>query len=115
MRPDAVERLRDQPRGGGLPHPADAGHQEGVRQSAALDRVGQRLDHRVLPDELSKRLRPVFPGEDAVRLPALVLGGRGTRWGRFRCPDHGVLARRFQLCSRRSGFFLRRLHAEDIG
>ena len=55
VRPDAVERLGDQPRGAGLADPAHAGHQEGMRQPLALDGVGQRLDHRVLADQLARR------------------------------------------------------------
>ncbi len=35
--------------------------------AAALDRVAQRLDHRVLADQLGEGLRPVFAGEHAVR------------------------------------------------
>ena len=33
----------------------------------ALDRVGERLHHRVLADQLGEGLRPVFAGEHAIR------------------------------------------------
>ena len=34
--------------------------------AAALDRVGQRLHHRILADQLAEALRPVFAGQHAV-------------------------------------------------
>jgi hypothetical protein len=43
--------------------PAHAGHQEGVGDAVALDRVAERADHRLLPDQLGEGLRPVFAGE----------------------------------------------------
>ncbi len=33
---------------------------------AALDRVAQRLHHRVLADQLGEGLRAIFAGEDAI-------------------------------------------------
>ena len=71
----------------GLAHPAHAGQQEGVRQPPAPDRVAQRLDHRVLPDQLGKTLRPVFARKHAIgcggfahalSLPARVRQCRGS-------------------------------------
>ena len=75
IRPDAVQRLGDQPRGAGLAHPAYAGQQEGMRQPPALDRIAQRRDHRVLADQLAERLRPVFAGEHAIFVRLLGLRG----------------------------------------
>ena len=50
-----------------LPTPANSGEQKGVGDAAALDRVGERLDHRVLTDQLGEVLRPVLPREHAIR------------------------------------------------
>jgi hypothetical protein len=40
---------------------------------AALDRIGERLHHRVLADQLVEALRPVFAGKHAI--------GRGAACG----------------------------------
>ena len=34
--------------------------------AVALDRIGKRLDHRVLADQLAEALRPVFAGEHPI-------------------------------------------------
>ena len=75
---DAVERLGDQPRGRGLADPAHPGQQEGMRDPPAGDGIAQRGDHRVLPDQLAERLRPILAREHAI-------GGRGGggRLGHF--------------------------------
>ena len=66
--PNAVQRLGDQPRGAGLAHAAHPGHQEGMRQPVTPDRIGQRLDHRVLPDQLGKGLRAILARQHPVGL-----------------------------------------------
>ena len=38
-----------------------------MRDPASLDGIGERLDHRILPDQLGKALRPVFARQHAVR------------------------------------------------
>ena len=85
VRADAVQRLGDQPRGGGLAHPAHAGHQKGVGQPVALDRIRQRLDHRVLTDQRIEALRAIFACEHAVSGVRLHRcgrrGGRQVRLG----------------------------------
>ena len=68
VRADTIERLGDQPRGRGFAHPAHPGHQEGMRQPLAPDGVGQRLHHRILADQLAKRLRPIFARQHAIGL-----------------------------------------------
>ncbi len=68
VRADAVQRLGDQPRGRGLADPAHAGEQERMGQPVALDRIGQRLHHRLLADQLVEPLRTIFAGEDAIGL-----------------------------------------------
>ncbi len=78
VRSDAVERLGDQPRGGGLADPAHAGHQEGMGQPLARDRIGQRPDHRILADQLGKGLRSVFARQHAVGLRGS--GSMHRRW-----------------------------------
>ena len=100
---NTVKRLGDQPCGTGLAHPAHAGHQEGMGQPVALDRIAQRLHHRVLAEQLGERLRAVFAREHAVRLRGG--GGRcgGVCWlGRTK---HRFLAGRFQLLGGRCGVF----------
>ncbi len=73
VRADAVERLGDQAGGRRLADAADAGQQEGVGEPIALDRVAERLHHRILPDQLRKTLRPIFAREDAISLRFLGL------------------------------------------
>ena len=73
--PDTVQSLGDEARGGGLPHPANAGHQEGVSQPIAGDGVGQRTHHRFLTDEFGEGLRTVFTGQNAVGLSRLPNSG----------------------------------------
>ena len=58
-----------------------------MRQPVALDRIAERLDHRILPEQLRKGLRAIFAGEDAVWL------GNGRR-----CSGCG----HFCHCGRRS-------------
>ena len=81
VRADAVERLGDQPRGRGLADAADAGEQERMRDPPALDRIGERLHHRVLADQLGKGLRAVFAGEHAIgrRASPAVAAAQGCR------------------------------------
>ena len=81
VRPDAVQGLGDEPRGGGLADPAHAGHQECVSQPVPPDRVSQRLHHRILADQGREGLRTILAGEDAVRLR----GGRDGRRSRRCC------------------------------
>uniref|UniRef100_A0A0N4ZD58 LigA n=1 Tax=Parastrongyloides trichosuri TaxID=131310 RepID=A0A0N4ZD58_PARTI len=89
------------------PHP---GQHEGVGDTPGGEGVGQGADHRLLPDQILERARPVFAGQDGV---GLALGGRrleslgsGRRLGlrlRFR--------RGFGRGGRRSG---RRRGAEHV-
>jgi hypothetical protein len=65
---NAVQCLGDQPRGRRLADPAHPGHQECMGQPPPLDRVTQRLDHRVLTDQLAEIARPVFARKDAIGL-----------------------------------------------
>ena len=57
---DAIERLGDEARGRGFADSANTGHQEGMRQAVARDRIGQRADHCFLTDELGEGLRPIL-------------------------------------------------------
>jgi hypothetical protein len=110
VRPDAVERLGDEARGGRLAHPAHAGHQEGMGQPAALDRVGQRLHHRVLPDQFGKGLRPVLARQHAI---GLHIAARCRRRRGLRRRRH-VQAKTERL--RHIGIaFGRRIVAKDVG
>ncbi len=58
----AVQTLGDDPRDGGLAHPACAGEQVGVVQALAVQRVDQGLEHVRLPDHFAERARTPFSG-----------------------------------------------------
>ena len=66
---DAVEALGEDPRDRRLADAARAGEQVGVMQAVARERIGQRRDHVLLPDELAERLRPPLAGEYLVAHP----------------------------------------------
>jgi hypothetical protein len=117
---DAVERLGDQPRGTGLADPAHPRHQKGVGQPIALDRIGQRPDHRLLADQFGECLRPVLAGQDAIGLR----GGRvrlfrNRRFGggclRFAPAEQRRLPRRLKLRGAGRGIVLGQLVAENVG
>ncbi len=63
---NAVHALGDDPGGGGFPGPPDAGHDEGLRYPVGGKGVLQGAHHRVLPNEVSKRFGPVFPGQNLI-------------------------------------------------
>ena len=62
----AVDRLGQDPRGGGLAGPARPDEEVGVRQPVAGDRVAQGRDDRVLADELAEALGAEAPIQGAV-------------------------------------------------
>ena len=74
-----IQRPRQQSRRGGLPHPAHAGQHEGVSDPPGLERVGQRPDHRLLPDQVLEPRRPVFARQHLI----------GRRRQRRVIPEHG--------------------------
>ena len=105
IRPNTIQRFGDQARGRGLAHPAHAGHQEGMGQPVARDRIGERADHRFLPDQFRKGLGPVFAREHAIGLRRIGCGRldhgfRGNREGDVR----RFFRRRHFGCWRRGGF-----------
>ena len=130
VRPDAVQRLGDQPRGRGFADPAYPGHQEGVRQPVTRDGIGEGAHHRLLPDQLGEGLRPILARQHAV---GLIAGSDRSRSGRWRCHGCGsgcgsrhriaeqrVLTRRLKLGSGRPGLFLGQfgigiVHADKLG
>src|SRR4029453_7487390 len=63
---NAVQCLCDEPRRRGLAHATNSSEQKGMRDSATFDRIGERLDHRILADQLRKGLRTVFARENAI-------------------------------------------------
>ncbi len=89
---DAVQRLGDQARGRGLADPAHSGQQECVGDPPALDRIGQRLHHRVLADQLGEGLRAVLAREHAI---CRRFGGRLRPFGKVQAQ-----ARRFGVVHR---------------
>ena len=66
IRADAVQPLGNDPRRGGFAGPADAGHDERLRDPVGGKGVFQGADHRFLTDQIGKSLGPVFAGKDAV-------------------------------------------------
>ena len=68
VRADAVQGFCDQARGRRLADAAHPGHQKGMRQSPAPDRIAQRLDHSILPDEFAEAARSIFARQDAIGL-----------------------------------------------
>src|SRR2546422_979445 len=98
------QRLREQPRRGGLADAARAGEEVGVRHAPGRQRVAQRPRDGVLSDDRFERLRPPLAGEDLIahvaikvtvhppsndpycelpRKPAPVRYSHGTREGRL--------------------------------
>ena len=65
---DAIQRLGNQTRSCRFSYPANTGHQKGMRQAIALDRIAQRLHHCVLTDQFIEGRRPVFPRQNTIRL-----------------------------------------------
>ena len=59
----AIETSRENPRRGGLAHPANPGEQKRMRDSPALQRFTERPRNVLLPDQLGETLRPPFARE----------------------------------------------------
>ena len=75
---NAVERLSENARGGGLADPARPDEKIGVGQPILLDGVLERTRDVFLADEIVKCLRPVLPRENLVaHAPNLVRRGLG--------------------------------------
>ena len=119
VRADAVECLGDQPRSAGLAHPAYAGHQEGMGQPVPADRVGQGLDHRVLPDQRGECLRAVLAGEHPVGLHRRGRSrcdrSRRQRRGRNRFAKQRRLARRLEFGGAGAGLVVGRVAIDVCG
>ena len=71
---DAIERARQDARRRRLADAAHAGEDEGVRDALRGDGVGERLHHRLLPDQLGEDARPVFAREHPVVGAGLIHG-----------------------------------------
>ena len=76
---DAVQPLGDDARRRGLADPAHAGHHEGMGDPVRLEGIAQGAHHRLLPDQVGKGLRPVFPGKYLI---GGGFGHAGLGWGR---------------------------------
>ena len=63
----AVQRARQNARGGGLADAARPGKHERLRDPPARDRVPQRARHRRLADDVVELLRAPLAGENLVR------------------------------------------------
>src|SRR5690606_39454810 len=93
----AVERLGEDPRDGGLAHPARAGEQERVVDASAVQGIGQRTHHMLLPDQLGEASRAPLAGEDEIghrylRVPASA-GATARRDGIVPCLQPAAGAR----------------------
>ena len=79
---DAVERLGDDARRRGLAHAAHAREDEGMREPAPLEGVGEGAHHRLLADEVGEAAGPVFARQYAIGCGIAVHGtcGHGARW-----------------------------------
>ena len=71
-----IQRLGEDARDRSLAHAARAGEQIRVVDTLQSDRVAQRAHDRVLPNDFTERLRPVFAREDDVHRGALRRGIR---------------------------------------
>jgi hypothetical protein len=61
-----LERLGENARGGSLACAARPDEKVSLRNAAESQRVGQRAHHRLLPDDLRERLRPVLARKNLV-------------------------------------------------
>ena len=84
VRADAVQRARDDARRRRLAHAAHAGEHEGMGDAPGRERVGERLDQRLLPDQAGEILRAVFARQNAIGLRSARVA---CRRGRDRVPD----------------------------
>ena len=66
VRADAVQRAGDDAGGGRFADAAHAGQHERVRHAADGEGVAQNAHHRLLPDQVVERRRPVFARQHAV-------------------------------------------------
>ena len=62
----AVQRLRKNPARARLPRPTRPDKQIRMRQSVLRDRISQRPNHMILPENVLKRLRSVLSRENLV-------------------------------------------------
>ena len=76
----AVEALGEDARERRLADAARAGEQVGVVQAAARQRVGERRDDVLLPDQLAERAGPPLAGEDLVAHRKSVRPERRSHW-----------------------------------
>ena len=76
-----IERARQDARGRRLADAAHAGEDPGLRDAAALERVGDRAHHRVLADQVVEGRGPVFARQHAVGAPASARPPRRGRLG----------------------------------
>ena len=63
---NAVHTFGDNACGRGFTRSADTRHYERLRNSVSGERILKRANHRVLADEIDKRLGPIFAGKDLV-------------------------------------------------
>ena len=132
--PWIIQCLGKYPSGRRLADSAHTGHQKGMGKPLALDCVRERLDHRLLTDELGKGLRTVLARQHPVRLAGdrfshdpWRIGFRRTRLGLYLrfvgrrllgSAEQGGLASGFKLGSGRRGLFflaILRVVAKHVG
>src|SRR6185437_13332519 len=77
VRPDAIERARQDAGGRGLADAAYAGEDEGMGDAAGRDGVGERAHHRLLADQLGEGSRAILAREHAIMGARLSHGTSG--------------------------------------
>ncbi len=76
---EAVDRLGEDPGGGGLPHSPRAAEEVGVPEPAGADGVAKRGGDVGLADDIAEDLGPPFAGRGQVgRVDAMFLLGHGV-------------------------------------
>ena len=67
-----VERLGQDTRDGGLADPPGAGEEVGVVQALLGERIGEGLDHVLLPHHFGERARAILAGQNEVGHSAIL-------------------------------------------
>ena len=95
-----VQRASQQARRRRLADAAHAGEHEGMRDAAGPERIGERADHRLLPDKVLEPGRTVFAGEHLVdggpKRHVVAEHGCGQRVAGFRNIIHRPVFGRFR-------------------
>src|SRR6185437_13479516 len=93
----AVEAFRENERDGGLAHSPGTGEEEGVVDTAGVERVHERPTHVVLPDQLGEGPRPPLARQRGVGFSHwLALNWRRPASAKAPAPDIAAAAAAFR-------------------